>query len=102
MKVEAQTFGTHCQFHHTIRAMVGKHIAIKKPQDAGSIFLQLQKFHSIILLALVNVEYKFIWVSIRANGGSCGATIWNDSDLTSAVKNGTLRLPPPEPLPSDT
>lgn len=42
----------------------------------------------------------FLWVDIEANGG-CDATIWNDSNLKSAIRNQTLRLPPPQPLPND-
>ena len=34
-------------------------------------------------------------------GRVASSTIWNDSDLKSAIKNGTLGLPPPAPLPND-
>ena len=88
------------QNHNTIGAMDSKHVAIKKPPKSGSAFRNHKKFNSIILMGLFNAQYKFLWIDIGANG-SCGdSTIWNDSDLKSAIKNGTLGLPPPAPLPN--
>ena len=88
-------------YHNTIGAMDGKHVAIKKPAKSGSAFWNYKKFNSIILMGLVNAQYKFLWIDIGANG-SCGdSTIWNDSDLKSAIRNDTLGLLPLEPLPNN-
>ena len=43
--------------------------------------IQLQKFCSIFLLALVNTNYRFIWVDIGANGSCSDAQIYNKSAL---------------------
>ena len=64
----------------------GKHIAIKKPKNSGFLYS--------VLLALVNAEYKFLWVKV----GASDAQIFNRSKLKRRIEDGNLGLPPPEPL----
>ena len=53
---------------------------------------------SLVLLALVDAEYKFLWVNVGASGSSSDAQIFNCSKLRRKLQNGNLGLPPPEPL----
>ena len=55
-------------------------------------------YFSLVLLALVDAEYKFLWVNVGASGSSSDALIFNCSKLRRRIENGTLVLPPPEPL----
>ena len=43
-------------------------------------------------------EYKFLWVNVGGIGSSSDAQIFDCSKLKRRIENGTLRLPPPEPL----
>ena len=52
----------------------------------------------MVLLALVNADYKFLWVNMGASGSSSDAQIFNRSKLKRRIENGRLGLPPPEPL----
>lgn len=97
----AQTFSTRWNFHHAIGAIDGKHIAIKAPKDSGSVYYNYKGFFSIILLGLVDADYKFMWVDIGANGSTSDCAVFNASDLKVALESGTLGLPVPEPLPDD-
>ena len=67
-----------------VGALDGKYIAIKKPKKSGSEYF--------------DADYKFLWVNMRASGSSSDAQIFNRSKLKRRIENGTLRLPPPEPL----
>ena len=38
----------------------GKHIAIKCPKNGGSLYYSYKGFRSIVLMKLVDADYKFI------------------------------------------
>ena len=81
--------------HVGLGALDGKHIAMKKPKKSGSEYFNYKGYFSLVLLALVDVEYKFMWVHVGSSGSSSDGQIFNHSKLR---RNGTLGLPPPEPL----
>ena len=83
---------------HAVGALDGKHNAIKKPKKSGSEYFNYKGYFSLVLLALVDADYKFLWVNVRAGGSSSDAQIINRSKLKRRIENGTLGLPPPEPL----
>ena len=88
-------------FPHTLGALDGKHIACKCPPGSGSTYFNYKKYYSIVLLALVDSDYKFIWADIEGRGAAFDAQLWNASDLKSAVEAGDLDLPDAGPLPHD-
>ena len=45
-----------------------KHVRIKKPPKPGSTYYNYKGFFSIIIMALVDPAYKFMWVEVSANG----------------------------------
>ena len=83
---------------HAVGELDGKHIAIKKPKKSGSEDFNYRGYFSLVLLALVDAGYKFLWVNVGACGSSSDAQIFNRSKLKRRIENGTLGLPPPEPL----
>ena len=76
----------------------GKHKHTKKPKKSGSEYFNYKGYFSLALLALVDTEYKFLWVNVGASGSSSDAQIFNRSKPRRIIKKGTLGLPPPEPL----
>ena len=52
----------------------------------------------MVLLDLIDADYKFLCVNVGASGSSSDAQIFNRSKLKRRIENGTLGLPPPEPL----
>ena len=65
--------------------MDGKNVAILKPSGTGKEFFNYKKYCSIVLMAVVNAGYKFIWVDIGANGAAADAQIWNTLELNFAL-----------------
>jgi hypothetical protein len=96
-----EVFQNRWNFPHCCGALDGKHIAIQKPRNSGSLYYNYKGFFSIVMLALVDGNYKFLWVEVGANGASSDAGIFSRSSLETALREGTLGLPPPEPLPHD-
>ena len=96
-KIE-ERFRNRWNFPHAVGALDGKHIAIKKPKKSGSEYFNCKGYFSLVLLALVDADYKFLWVNVGSSGSSSDAQIFNRSKLKRRIENGTLGIPPPESL----
>ena len=94
----AERFRNRWNVPHAVGALDGKHIAIKKPKKSGSEYFNYKGYFSLVLLALVDADYKFLWVNVGASGSSSDAQIFNRCKMKRKIENGTLGLPPPEPL----
>ena len=92
----AEEFSRRWNFHHTLGALDGKHIANKCPKNGG-----YKHFHSIIVMALVDAQYKFTWVDVGAMGSAGDANVFNHSELRDCINEDTIGFPQPEPLPGD-
>ena len=51
-----------------------------------------QAYFSLVLLALVDAEYRFPWVNVESSGSS-DAQIFNNRDLREKIEDGTSGLP---------
>ena len=78
-----------------VGAIDGKHIAIQQPTSSGSEFFNYKHFFSVLLLALVDADYKFLYVNVGAAGRAGDAGVYNESSLQKAVVKNTLNLPLP-------
>ncbi|XP_054763663.2 uncharacterized protein LOC129270291 [Lytechinus pictus] len=88
-------------FPHTCGALDGKHVSCKCPPNSGSLYYNYKGFYSVVLMALVDADYRFIWVDIGGMGSASDAQIYNASELRECVEDGSLGLPDPDPLPND-
>lgn len=97
----AQRFQDRWNFPHCCGAIDGKHIAIKKPSQTGTLYYNYKGFFSMVLLGVVDADYKFIWADVGANGSSSDAGVFNQSVLEPALREGRIGFPPPDPMPND-
>ncbi|XP_050297444.1 uncharacterized protein LOC126736878 [Anthonomus grandis grandis] len=49
-------------------AIDGKHIRIFPPPNTGALYYDYKNFYSIMLMAIVNAEYEFLYVDVGKNG----------------------------------
>ena len=88
-------------FPNCIGAIDGKHIRIKRPDNAVSGYHNYKGYHSIVLLALVDADYKFIDTDIGTSGREGDSTIFRYSEMYKRMQNKTLNLPEDCILPND-
>lgn len=79
--------------------MDGKHIKIIHPHNSGSNFYNYKGWFSIVLLALVDYNYKFIYVGIGCQGRISDGGVYPNCSFFEALVQNKLNLPPPKPLP---
>lgn len=96
----AGRFEERWNFPHCIGALDGKHVLIQAPPNSGSLFFNYKGTFSVVLLALVDADYRFIAVDIRGYGGNSDGGIFANSDLGKALQAGQLDVPPPSLLSS--
>lgn len=100
----ADDFMDRWQIPNTLGALDGKHVACKCPTGSGSLYFNYKKYYSVVLLALVDADYKFIWADIGGRGAASDSQLWNMSDLKATIENtdeNLLNLPAPRPVPHD-
>nr|XP_054753725.1 uncharacterized protein LOC129259462 [Lytechinus pictus] len=72
----ARTYADRWNFHHVCGALDGKHVAIRNPPGSGTIYYNYKGFYSLILLALVDGNYKFLWADVGNPGSSSDAQVF--------------------------
>lgn len=79
--------------------MDGKHVTIKRPPKSGSnYYCYLNKF-SLVLMAIVGPEYKFICVDIGGYGKNSDGGIFEVSNMGQRFEEKTMNVPDDKNLP---
>ncbi|XP_071058858.1 uncharacterized protein [Pseudochaenichthys georgianus] len=99
----AEQFEKRWQFPHCCGALDGKHVAVTCPWNTGSEYRNYKGFFSIVLMALVDADYKFLWIDVGSDGSSNDAIIYNGSELKEGLEspNNIFNLPEEKSLPGD-
>ncbi len=79
-------------FPRCIGALDGKHITIQAPANSGSFFYNYKGFHSIVLMALVSADYKFLTVNVGCNGRTSDGGVFSSSGLPSFIEKEVGKL----------
>ena len=77
-------FGEEWQFPYAFAAVDGSHLPIKCPKGGAQAMKQyfnFKGFYSIVLMALVDAEYRFIWASVGAPGNTHDSTLMQSTEL---------------------
>ena len=98
----ADRFFDRWNFPHTIGAIDGKHVACKCPANSGSKYYNYKGYYSILLFAMVDADYKFVWCDIGAKGAASDAQVFAACELRHYLETNQLPVPDAEPLPHDT
>lgn len=85
-------------FPHCVAAIDGKHVRIKAPPHRGSEFFNYKKYHSVVLLALVDANKRFLTVDVGQYGRVSDGNVFANSNIAVRLARQNIGLPPDENL----
>lgn len=92
-------FQAQWNFPNCLGALDGKHINIRPPPGTGSTFYNYKHTFSIVLMALVDSNYRFLYVDVGCNGRISDGGVFGGCSLQDALEKRTSNIPAPAPLP---
>lgn len=95
----ASDFERTANFPHCLGAVDGKHIRLTRPFDSGSMYFNYKDYFSVVLMAVVDSKYKFVYVDVGSYGKECDSSIFKRSNLWKSIENNTQQLPEERLLP---
>ena len=73
--------------------MNGQHVQMKYPVISGSCYFNYKSSFSIVLLNLVDANYKFFYVNVGCNRRISDGGVFRNSSLSNALSLNTLNIP---------
>lgn len=98
----AELFWQRCNFPNCLGAIDGKHIRILKPPASGSQYFNYKKYFSLVLMAVADANYKFLYIDVGSYGSSSDSSVFSHSSFGRMLRENTLDLPNHSPLPGTT
>ena len=95
----ADQFQSKWQFPHCIGALDGKHVVITAPNKSGSLYYNYKGTFSIVLMALVDSNYKFLYIDVGGYGKNSDGGIFSNCSLGKGLNRERLNIPDPKVLP---
>ena len=98
----ADRFYERWQWPNCVGAIDGKHVRIEDHPGAGSLNFNYKQYHSLLLIAMVDADYRLVMVDIGANGRAGDARVWNTMRFNEMWAINRFPIPPPACLPGST
>lgn len=95
----SEGFQKYSQYSNCLGAIDGKHVRIRKPRMSGSLFYNYKNFFSIVLLAIVDANYKLIYIDVCTFEKDLDITIFEKTPFYKKLENNELNIPRSQPLP---
>ena len=97
-ELTASEFEKRANFPHCLGAVDGKRVRVIKPEHSGSMFYNYKDFILVVLMAVADSNYHFVYVDIGSYGEDCDSTVFKRATLWTSVQTNKLELPSGRPL----
>ena len=96
----AEEFYKQWNFPNCLGALDGKHVQIVPPPNCGSLYYNYKQFNSLVLMALADANYRFIFVDVGSYGRISDGGVFNSCKLAAALDGpNVLNIPTDTTLP---
>lgn len=99
-KAIADRFEQRWNFPHTLGAIDGMHVEIAGWQASGSLYWNFKVSNSILLMAIVDADHRFIHIDVGANGRAGDSRVFADMPFMRLFNRGSLNIPEAQKLPN--
>lgn len=93
----ALDFERRTNFPHCLGAVDGKHVEIINP--LGSMYFNYKGYSSIVLMAVADSSYRFVYVDVGGYGKDNDSTAFKRTSLWQGIESNRIELPPAKNLP---
>ena len=83
---------------HALGALDGKHVALEKSKNYGAMYHNYKGFFSIVMLTLVDGQYKFRWMDVDTAGSCSDAQIFDTCHIKMKIDDGSIGFLDPAPI----
>lgn len=99
LQEKAKEYYARWNFPNCVGSVDGKHVRIRCPSKSSSLYYNYKGFFSVVLLAVVDANYRFIFIDVGSYGKEGDSGIFEKSALGKSFYSDTL-LPHPQRLPN--
>lgn len=100
LKQNAEIFYNRWNYPNCVGAIDGKHVRIKCPAESGSSYFNYKDYYSMVLLAIVDADCKYLAIDVGSYGREGDAGIYLKSNFGKQIRSNQFNIPPPTALPS--
>lgn len=87
----ATEFESRANFPYCLGAVDDKHIRITNP--LGSMYHNYKGYSSVVLMAVADANYRFVYADIESYGKDCDSTVFKRSSLWKSIINNEQEIP---------
>lgn len=100
LRANAVDFWERWNFPNCDAAIDGKHVRIFSPNKSGTLYFNYKDYFSIVMLALVDANYKFVALDVGSYGKEGDASIFLKSAFGQKILNSEDFFPSDQMLPN--